>query len=86
MARESKLAWPACFVAELPPVWRAFGEGFHRTMKRLQTEHFACYSGQIILVTKLKRRRDLGFTQLPGQTSKPARAKGLSAILGCALL
>jgi uncharacterized damage-inducible protein DinB len=44
------------------------------------TEHFAYHTGQIILVTKLKRRRDLGFTRLPAQTSKPAPAKGLPAI------
>ena len=36
------------------------------------TEHFACHAGQIILVTKLKRGEDLGFTRLPGQ--KPRRS------------
>jgi len=44
------------------------------------TEHFAYHTGQIIQVTKVKRRRDLGFTRLPGQPSKSARAKGLPAI------
>ena len=30
------------------------------------TEHFAFHTGQIILVTKMKRQRELGFTRLPG--------------------
>jgi uncharacterized damage-inducible protein DinB len=58
-------------------------QGFHLTgLNALShvTEHFAYHTAQIILVTKLKRRRDLGFTRLPGQTSKPVRAKGLPAI------
>ncbi len=58
-------------------------QGFHLTgLNALShvTEHFAYHTGQIILVTKLKRRRDLGFTRLPAQTSKPAPAKGLPAI------
>jgi uncharacterized damage-inducible protein DinB len=34
------------------------------------TEHFAYHAGQIILVTKLKRGEDLGFTRLPGEKRK----------------
>ena len=37
------------------------------------TEHFAFHTGQIILVTKTKRRRDLGFTRLPSEKSKRRR-------------
>jgi len=44
------------------------------------TEHFSHHSGQIILVTKLKRRQDLRFTRLPSQASKPRHPKGLPAI------
>jgi len=33
-------------------------------------EHFAFHAGQIIYVTKLKRGRDLKFTQLPAQKKK----------------
>jgi uncharacterized damage-inducible protein DinB len=44
------------------------------------TEHFAFHSGQIILITKMKRRRDLGFTQLPGKKSTPARRSRLPAL------
>ena len=44
------------------------------------TEHFSHHSGQIILVTKLKLRRDLGFTRLPGQASGPRRPGNLPAI------
>jgi len=44
------------------------------------TEHFSHHSGQIILVTKLKRRQDLRFTRLPGQASKPRHPTGLPAI------
>lgn len=36
------------------------------------TEHFAFHTGQIIYITKLKCREDLGFTRLPGQ--KPIAA------------
>ena len=35
-------------------------------------EHVAYHAGQIIYVTKLKRARDLGFTKLPSEASKPA--------------
>lgn len=44
------------------------------------TEHFSHHSGQIILATKLKRRRDLGFTRLPGQASLQRRRVNLPAI------
>jgi uncharacterized damage-inducible protein DinB len=43
-------------------------------------EHFAHHAGQIVLVTKMKRRRDLGFTQLPGQAIKASRTRKLHAI------
>jgi uncharacterized damage-inducible protein DinB len=43
-------------------------------------EHFAHHSGQIVLVTKMKRRRDLGFTRLPGQAAKPPRVRTLPAV------
>jgi len=43
-------------------------------------EHFAHHSGQIVLVTKMKRRRDLGFTRLPGQAIKASRARTLPAV------
>lgn len=36
------------------------------------TEHFAYHAGQIILLTKMKRRRDLKFTHLPKHRKKPA--------------
>ena len=36
-------------------------------------EHFAYHAGQIILVTKLRRGEDMGFTRLPGEKRKPAR-------------
>ena len=35
-------------------------------------EHVAYHAGQIIYVTKLKRAKDLGFTNLPTLASKPA--------------
>jgi len=35
-------------------------------------EHVAYHAGQIIYITKLKRAKDLGFTQLPSAASKPA--------------
>lgn len=35
-------------------------------------EHVAYHTGQIIYVTKLKRAKDLGFTKLPTEASKPA--------------
>jgi uncharacterized damage-inducible protein DinB len=39
------------------------------------TEHFAFHTGQIIYVTKLKTRKDLAFTRLPGdKPKKPRRA------------
>jgi uncharacterized damage-inducible protein DinB len=34
-------------------------------------EHVAYHAGQIIYITKLKRAKDLGFTQLPSAASKP---------------
>src|SRR5437870_11275541 len=36
-------------------------------------EHFAYHAGQIILVTKLRRGEDMGFTRLPGEKRKPTR-------------
>jgi uncharacterized damage-inducible protein DinB len=38
-------------------------------------EHVAYHAGQIIYVTKLKREKDLGFTQLPSAASKAAERK-----------
>lgn len=58
-------------------------QGFRLTgLKALThvTEHFAYHTGQIILVTKLKRRRDLRFTRLPGQASKPSGARNLPTL------
>ncbi len=43
-------------------------------------EHFAYHTGQIILVTKLKRREDLGFTRLPAEKRKSRRGENLPAI------
>ena len=42
------------------------------------TEHFAYHTGQIIYATKLQRGVDLGFTRLPGEKPKAARALKLS--------
>ena len=36
-------------------------------------EHLAYHAGQIILVTKLRRGEDMGFTRLPGEKRKPRR-------------
>lgn len=44
------------------------------------TEHFAYHAGQIILVTKMKRRRDLKFTHLPKQKPQPAKRRRLPAL------
>jgi uncharacterized damage-inducible protein DinB len=44
------------------------------------TEHFAFHTGQIVLLTKMKRRRDLGFTRLPGERRKRTRRTTLRAI------
>ena len=44
------------------------------------TEHFAYHAGQIILITKMKRRRDLKFTHLPKQTPQPANPRRLPAL------
>jgi len=52
-------------------------QGFHVTgLEALLhvTEHFAYHTGQIILITKMRRREDLGFTRLPGD--KPRRPRG----------
>jgi uncharacterized damage-inducible protein DinB len=38
-------------------------------------EHVAYHAGQIIYVTKLKRAKDLGFTQLPSASSKASERK-----------
>lgn len=40
-------------------------------------EHFAFHAGQIIYVTKMSLRRDLGFTRLP---TEPSKRKGLPAL------
>lgn len=34
------------------------------------TEHFSHHAGQIILITKLLRGKDLGFTHLPGEQKR----------------
>jgi uncharacterized damage-inducible protein DinB len=39
-------------------------------------EHVAYHTGQIIYATKLKRAKDLGFTQLPSESSKASERKG----------
>jgi uncharacterized damage-inducible protein DinB len=39
------------------------------------TEHFAHHSGQIILITKMRLRRDLGFTRLPVEKPESAQAE-----------
>ena len=44
------------------------------------TEHFAHHSGQIILLTKMRLRRDLGFTRLPGEKPKKPAGRRLPAI------
>ncbi len=44
------------------------------------TEHFANHTGQIILVTKMKRRRDLRFTRLPGKKAGRQSRRTLSTI------
>jgi uncharacterized damage-inducible protein DinB len=44
------------------------------------TEHFAHHSGQIILITKMRLRRDLGFTRLPKQRPRKAPGRKLPAI------
>lgn len=44
------------------------------------TEHFAYHAGQIILLTKMKRRRDLKFTHLPKQKPPSARPRRLPAL------
>jgi uncharacterized damage-inducible protein DinB len=38
-------------------------------------EHVAYHAGQIIYATKLKRAKDLGFTQLPSDSSKASERK-----------
>src|SRR5207253_1797940 len=58
--------------AELGPIRRrvrvtGFKAIFH------VAEHFAYHAGQIILVTKLRRGEDMGFTRLPGEKRKPSR-------------
>ena len=44
------------------------------------SEHFAFHSGQIIYITKLKRRQDLAFTRLPGEKPKRARRTTLPVL------
>jgi uncharacterized damage-inducible protein DinB len=44
------------------------------------TEHFAYHTGQIILITKMRLRRDLGFTRLPGEKAKKPGGRRLPAI------
>ena len=58
-------------------------QGFHPTGLEAVyhvTEHFAYHAGQIILVTKMRRRRDLKFTHLPKQKPQPARPRRLPAL------
>ena len=43
-------------------------------------EHFAYHAGQIVYVTKLKHRQDLGFTRLPGEKPKSGKQSLLPAI------
>ena len=43
-------------------------------------EHFAYHAGQIVYVTKLKHRKDLGFTRLPGEKPKDRKQRRLPAI------
>jgi hypothetical protein len=38
-------------------------------------EHVAYHAGQIIYITKLKRAKDLGFTQLPSTDSKASERR-----------
>ncbi|MBI4164137.1 MAG: DUF1572 family protein [Acidobacteria bacterium] len=44
------------------------------------TEHFAFHTGQIIYVTKQKKRKDLAFTRLPGDKSKKVRSTKLPTL------
>jgi len=44
------------------------------------TEHFAHHSGQIILVTKLLKQRDLRLTHLPGDKKTKTRHRILPAL------
>ena len=44
------------------------------------TEHFALHCGQIIYVTKLRKRSDLGFTRLPGEKPPPRATSRLPVI------
>lgn len=44
------------------------------------TEHFAFHTGQIIYLTKLKRRKDLAFTRLPEVKPKTARRAALPTL------
>ncbi len=44
------------------------------------TEHFALHTGQIIFMTKMKRRQDLRFTRLPGENPKRRVRHKLPAI------
>ncbi len=44
------------------------------------TEHFAFHTGQIVYLTKMKRRRDLGFTRLPGEKRKRRARHNLPAL------
>ena len=58
-------------------------QGFHVTGLEAVThvtEHFAHHSGQIILITKMRLRRDLGFTRLPEEKPKKPRGRKLPAI------
>ena len=43
-------------------------------------EHFAYHCGQIVYVTKLKHRQDLGFTRLPGEKPKSRKQRRLPTI------
>ena len=43
-------------------------------------EHFAYHAGQIVYVTKLRRRKDMGFTRLPGEKPKSRKQRRLPTI------
>jgi len=87
LARLRKTVTAACrVIGKLPPrdlerTYRIQGfrvSGLQALMHA--TEHFAHHSGQIILLTKLVRGKDLGFTHLPGQKAGTAGRKNPPAI------
>ena len=44
------------------------------------TEHFSHHAGQIIVLTKLVRGKDLGFTRLPGDKKRPKNPSSLPPV------